>query len=428
MSFDARYALVPLCVGASVFGFYTTLATTAKNGGGAVISAVADGRVALLRGAPEPFKRVYTGYPAIDGQLSIVVGFFSFLVDGPVPPDAFLFYVWGMAQFCAAWTLLMLEGFRAGNRGRIVSFASIVGALFQNLTFTVTVPLYVALHLFTSPVSRLRGVSGDSARSTLTVDYWNLAQLPVTVVVSFVVPAVFMSMPHLFDQSAATHWNWLAAWQPFPVVNILLIKVLHGMCSAAFGSPTPRDEAGRPTTPGQAYMASVRSVYRFGLGLCALTQVPIVLAALLPAAGAGRETLASAVPGLGPLLAAASLRGIFVPAWVTDAPSVIPTAYGPGDMAPLGQFFLQYDLYTGIVTMLLWSLYLHQQGAVVARSSTGGSGGGGGLGRSLPSTALWLLIGGPAAAVLFLHWDRDEAVMAGEEEEGVPLIEVKKTK
>ncbi|KAI1340542.1 hypothetical protein F5Y15DRAFT_378979 [Xylariaceae sp. FL0016] len=409
---STRFALVPLFLGAAIFGGYATIGSITKNGFGEVIGALKEGRVAILRGAPEPYKTAYTGVAAIDNQLSVLVAFFSPLVDGPVPADVRLFYVWGMAQFVASWTLLMLEGLRVGNRGRLVSLVSVVGLVFQNLTWTFTVPIYLAIHLLTSPVAKLKNGDGDAGRQTLFVYLWDLALLPMSVTISFVVPAIFMSLPHLLNQNAATHWNWIAFWQPFPLWNIIALKFLHYVCYYALGSLTPRDEEARPTTPGNAYMVAVRGVYEFGLTLCAVTHLPVIIISIAPT---GLRTIfLSVFPYFKEIFEQASFSGTFVPSWITNSPTVIPTGYAAGDLAPLAQHFLQYDLYVGTAPLLIWSAYLYMTTAKDASFAT-----------AIQKTVFWMVVGGPAAACLALIWERDDVVKEGE---GKAVLEGKKTR
>lgn len=405
-----RYVLVPLFIGASLFGFKATILTMLDNGLGDVLSAVSGGTTTSLRGAPSPFVRTYTGVAAADYQLSAMVSFFSAIVDGDVSWDITMFYVWGMAQFAAGWTLLVLEAKRVGNRGRLVSYVGAVGFLFQNVTWTFTVPLYLALHLVTSPVARLRSGDGDGARRALFVYLWDLALLPMAVTLTFIVPAIFMSMPRLFGQSAATHYHWIAVWQPFPIWTVLALGFLHYACYYILGSLSPVDEENEPTAPGHGYMVAVRGVYEFALALCAATHIPIVALTLMPAAG--REFLSHAFPYYAPVFRTLSFANAFVPRPWYASPTVDPATYRSGDLAPLAQHFLHYDFYVGTVPALIWSMYLYQR--TVANPS---------VVKMLRRAGFWFLLGGPAAAAVILNWDRDAVTEAGEEELKVKIRE-----
>ncbi|KAI1816091.1 hypothetical protein GGS20DRAFT_540075 [Poronia punctata] len=399
--FDFRYVLVPAFIGASAFGLNATVITLMKNGMGAVLEDLGAGVVTALPGAPSPFLTTYTGVTVLDKLLCNLVGFFAAVVDSHDDWEVTLGYAWGMAQFAAAWSILLLEAKRAGNRGRLVSWIGTVGIIFQNLTWTFTVPLYLALHLVTSPAAKIRNGDGEGARRSLFVYLWDMALLPMSVTVSFVLPAIIMSMPNLFHQEAATHYKWVAMWQPFPAVNVVVLGLLHYACYYALGSLSPTDEEGKPTTPGRAYMVAVRGVYEFALSLCAVTHVPLLLLVVMP--GAGREFLTHAFPDYAPIFNSLSLR-TFVPRHWSNPPTVDPGNYAAGDLAPLAMHFLYYDFYVGTSALLVWAMYLHQR--TVKKP---------GVFALLRKTVFWFLATGPAGAAVALLWSRDEVVLEGDD-------------
>lgn len=71
------------------------MGSASRNGLGTVLKDVVSGSRSTLLGAPEPFKRHYTGIAAVDSQLSLTVAFFSAMIDGDVSPENMAFYVWG---------------------------------------------------------------------------------------------------------------------------------------------------------------------------------------------------------------------------------------------------------------------------------------------------------------------------------------------
>ncbi|KAI1144369.1 hypothetical protein F5Y05DRAFT_25319 [Hypoxylon sp. FL0543] len=415
-----KCALAALLVGLSVFGFRATIAPMTTNGLGKLLREViggrGDGTTVELLGAPAPFKRQFTGIRGLDRQLATLTGFFAALIDDPGAGwDTTAFFVWGMAQFVAGWTILVLEGRRSGNRGRLVSWVGTVGLIFQNMTWTFTVPLYLALHLFTSPVSKLGGKDrkavGDAARQSLFVYLWDLALIPMAVTLGLVVPTVVMSMPSLLHQTAATHYSWVAFWQAFPLWTVLIQDFLHNVCYYLLGSLSPQDAHGKPTTPGNAFTVAVAGVYQYALAISVVGHIPILLISALP--DSLRSALASAFPKYAPLLSQITFARTFVPYPLSAPPTIDPASYGPGDLAPITVNFLQYDLYTGNLALLLWAVYLH--------ATTAGRG----VGETLRTTFFWTLVGGPSGAVVALLWDRDEVVKEGE---SGTAVEAKKTK
>ncbi|KAI1384546.1 uncharacterized protein F4822DRAFT_366506 [Hypoxylon trugodes] len=404
-----KLALVAVLVGLSAFGFRATIVPMSTTGIGKVLNEVSgrspDGIVADLLGAPTPFKRVYTGSPQLDSILALLVSFFAALVDDHGAGwEVTAFYTWAMAQFVAGWTLLVLESRRSGNRGRIVSWIGIFGFFIQTLTWTFTVPLYLAIHLLTSPTANLASKNGksvgDAARRSLVVYGWDLVLIPLAVTVAFIVPAIFMSIPSILDQTAATHYNLIAFWQVFPVWTTLIINVLSNVFHYSLGEISPKDAEGKPTTPGKGFLTAVSSVYRFGLTASVVTHVPILLVSLLPASL--RSTLISTFPDYASLLSQVTFARTFVPLPPSAAPTINPADYAPGDLAAPITHFLQYDLYVGTGALLLWALYINL--TTPGRSAV----------KSIGTFAFWTIAGGPAAGAFALLWDRDEVVKEGE--------------
>ncbi|KAH6654100.1 hypothetical protein BKA67DRAFT_535438 [Truncatella angustata] len=381
-----KYALIPLFLALSAFGGYATLGALGKNGLGAVLRDVLTGSRSALVGAPEPFKRSYTGISRVDRQLSTLVAFFSAAIDGDVPPENLLVFVWGMSQFAAGWTLMLLESLRAGNSGRVVSYAPILGFFMQNLTWTVSLPIWLVLHLLTSPVAKLQSADGATAKKALEPrNPWDAALIPISVVLAFVVPTVMMKVPGL---SASAHYTWHAIWQVFPLWNALLLPLLR---LGQNRTPGPGNK-----TPGPS------SVYKFALLLAAVGHLPIAVLSVLP--GPLRSLLAAHAPALlRPFVERGTLANIFVPpSWPLSAHqfSVDPTAYTSLERSHLATQFLQYDIYVGAVPFLLWALYLHRTAAKSA-----------GLVDALAGAGFWFAVGGPHAAVAALLWNRDNDVL-----------------
>lgn len=104
----------------SIAGFYGTWYLLMNNGTGEQMANLRDYGPHYLPGTKESLRRVYTGVGAFDYQLTVLAVFFWELIDGSMPNGSL--QVFNLAgQFGAAWTVVVLEGLRKGNRGRIVS-------------------------------------------------------------------------------------------------------------------------------------------------------------------------------------------------------------------------------------------------------------------------------------------------------------------
>ena len=75
---------------------------------------------ARFPGTEDPLLMRYTGLKALDHQLTVLVAFFAPVVDFK-SHGLNLFSVWGLGQFGAVWTLMVMESMRTGNKGRAVS-------------------------------------------------------------------------------------------------------------------------------------------------------------------------------------------------------------------------------------------------------------------------------------------------------------------
>ncbi|KXJ97597.1 hypothetical protein Micbo1qcDRAFT_8845 [Microdochium bolleyi] len=401
MAVDTKYFLIPVFVACALFGFRASILTIPGTGFGLAIRALGAGKVAALPGAPKPFLREYTGVGALDRTLVGLVAFFSALIDGNVDQSTVAFAIWGLAQFGAAWTLLVLEARRNGNRNSLLGWILPFGLAMQVLTYTFIGPIYLILHLLFSPVAKLRNGDGEAARKSLFVLLWDMALLPTAVTITFLVPSAVMNMPNLAGMTAGAHYKWIAAWQLFPLWTVLVLYGLHAFFYMAIGSLVPRDDDGKPTTLGKGYTVAVSGVYEFVTTLTTFSHLPVTILSVLPAPA--RSYLAKSLPKYATFINSSTFSKVFVPYWITNIPKINPTAYVSGDLAVPAKNFLQFDIYCGSIPFVLWALYLHQR--TVKNPN---------LASALALTAKWLVLGGPFAAVAALLRDRDNVVLEGE--------------
>lgn len=104
----------------SLLGACGTLGLGFKNGVFDIIRGLVEQDEALFPGSNQPLLKNYTGVKSLDTQLAALVTFFAPVVDLNDAPLA-LFSLFGLGQFGAAWTLLVMESMRLGNRKRVVS-------------------------------------------------------------------------------------------------------------------------------------------------------------------------------------------------------------------------------------------------------------------------------------------------------------------
>jgi hypothetical protein len=122
----ARTLTAGTLVACAAFGGYATLGVCAKNGLLHAVS-ISSGYAAKIKhflGGPTPYKTAYTGISLIDNHLLALNGFFAIIIDGPATWDVTVPYWCLMAEACAAWVFVRLEGYRAGNdrKGGVVKW------------------------------------------------------------------------------------------------------------------------------------------------------------------------------------------------------------------------------------------------------------------------------------------------------------------
>ncbi|KAI4152269.1 MAG: hypothetical protein LQ340_003016 [Diploschistes diacapsis] len=111
-------ALQFILINLSLFAVYAIWGLFGRNGAGELLNAFKEN--GNLPASNIPIKTVYTGIPQLDGLFVTLNTFFWQVIDGSAPTlslQSFQFagQVWGL------WALIMLEGVRAGNKGRVNS-------------------------------------------------------------------------------------------------------------------------------------------------------------------------------------------------------------------------------------------------------------------------------------------------------------------
>jgi len=284
----------------------------------------------------------------------------------------------------------------------------------QNISYTITTPLWLFIHLITSPVSK--PFPGTRANSVLLISPLDLRILPLSITLSYLLPSILMALPSPYYTSPETHQRLLALWQAFPLLTILIHRILRSTTSRLTTYFFPRDQNTRPPTPqGASYLANAKHVYRFVLTLCITTHIPIILLTFLPtslfptslSAPSALVTLASQSPS--------SVFAPYFPLLSTRVP----------DLAKGVQTFLQWDIYIGSTAFVLWATFLYRN-ATTEKAIVD------------PNTSLpiyrellvgerrrddgikwkglvwkvfgWGVLGGPIGATAVLLWERDEIV------------------
>jgi hypothetical protein len=284
------------------------------------------------------------------------------------------------------------------------------GFILQNISFTITTPLWLLLHLLTSPVSK--PFPGTHANSVLLISTWDLRILPFSIILGYIVPSILMALPSPDLVTPETHQRLIAFWQPFPIWTVLIHQSLKQTLTYAAKKLASKENKSRDKTPlGTSYLSNAKPVYRFVLALCNLTYIPVLLITLLPT---------SIVPISLTYLSALShenLASVFIPSPPLLTHRITSLSEGVHN-------FLIWDLYVGSAALLLWAVLLYRNAttekAIVDPNTSlpiyrelllEKRGQDGMLRRKLVwKIGIWGLVGGPIGALAVLLWERDEIV------------------
>jgi hypothetical protein len=285
-----------------------------------------------------------------------------------------------------------------------------VGFILQNISFTITTPLYLFLHLLTSPVSK--PFPGTHANSVLLISTWDLRILPVSIILGYIIPSILMALPSPDLVTPESHQRFIAFWQPFPIWTVLIHQFLKHTLTYFAKKLTSKDNKTRAQTPlGASYLSNAKPVYRFGLALCILTHVPVLLITLLPS-----TIFPTSLPYLSKL-GQENLASVFLP-------HIPLLTYRISSLSEGVHNFLIWDLYVGSAALLLWAVLLYRNAttekAIVDPNTSlpiyrelllGKRGQDGMLRRKLIwKIGVWSVVGGPIGALAVLLWERDEIV------------------
>ncbi|EJT71284.1 hypothetical protein GGTG_10543 [Gaeumannomyces tritici R3-111a-1] len=322
-------------------------------------------------------RTTYLGVPAVDHHIAGGMRVFAAMANGHHQPLS-LFSFWFAGQLLAVHTLQVLEGLRAGNRGRLISYTAFWGALYQTMTFGITTPIWAALWFWTSPIASVTAADSDATlTAALAIEDTDLSVLPHSLIWGYLLPTMLCCLPSPafvpFDQKV----TFILVWQFFPIIT----SVSHRLFSAA--SRRLRPAAATTAAPEQkkAELARrLRWVYIFTLTLVVANHAATLAYVLLPSLRP---------PSLAPPN----------PADV-DVASVFGPASTPLKLTPVASIedgalnLLQYDGYFGAAAVLYWASIQFWAAS------------------DAPSLATVLTgLAGPAGAAMVLVWRRDERLL-----------------
>ncbi|KAK4940217.1 hypothetical protein LTR10_019646 [Elasticomyces elasticus] len=329
------------------------------------------------------FPNSFTGLDPPDGILATLLLFFWPLLDG-ANPGASLFSFLFAGQGVALLSAIVLEASRKANKGRIISFTTVYGILFQCLGAGLVAPLYLTIYLFTSPLVTSAAALTPAA---LFIDEGLFTGHIFGVSLGYIVPTVLMTLPQPDVLPLDTKITAIVLWQLFPIWTSTITYVTK----LVVGSRTP--SANQPDAQTKQ-ISMLRTVYKLSLAVSVPTHI----------AGWTLSLSTMLLPNLFNVQTVQEFHplNVFVP----------PNPFSDvkiGSVAQGSHWFLQYDYVVTAAAYLLWASASRY--AVGVKNAKGDSGGFG-IGAFLDIIGRCVLMG-PYSAALTLLWDRDEAVFTG---------------
>lgn len=239
-------------------------------------------------------------------------------------------------------------------------------------------PLYLIVHLFTSPMSNKSPTLKD-----VSIDADDLATLPLVTAAAYVVPTIIMALPSPELISPYWHYSWSAIWQFFPVLQSISHFLVKRLIVRPLGIKSVK----------------IGNIYRLVLAIAVVSQSTLLILAITPPGSALDKV--NYHPGItSEIFAQVDFSRAFIPYWPWNTPVVAKEsikATGEG-LAELVKLFLQWDIYCGGLSVLVWSIHVY---LVTCKTS---------LLSVVPKVAFWTVLGGPAGAAAVLLEERDIAL------------------
>jgi hypothetical protein len=284
---------------------------------------------------------------------------------------------------------------RSGYLLTVNGSIGIVGVILQCISFTVTVPLYLFVHLLTSPVAK--AFTGAHANSVIPVSSLDLKILPLSTIVGYIIPSILMALPSPSVVSPDAHQLYIAIWQAFPLWAVLTQWSIRFLCRI-FTDQTSKSDSRQSISSGISYLNDVKHVYRFVIAFGIITHIPVIAITLLP-------------PEIFPdwasvliQLSHSSFYEVYVPYFPVFSHQVSSLAEGVHN-------FLLWDLYVGSASVLVWAILLYRNAASEKPQD-------GTFWKIAWKVTTWTLVSGPMGASAILLWERD-AILGQKVKRGV---------
>ena len=253
----------------------------------------------------------------------------------------------------------------------------------QNLAYAVIIPLFLVVHLSTSPTVSSMAVTDFS------VEFADILSIPIALTFGYALPTVLMSLPAPSFLDFATKQDLMAFWQFFPVW-VSLLQLSTAFLIRFIGARMTADKRAEPE--GKASIETLRSIYILLIVAAGVSQTStlsiVVISELFS------SLFASQYAGI------MSFSRVFIPQAITTSTKMSSISDG-------AFMLLQYDECIGSLSVALWAALLLAQSRNTRRISES-------LVTSFMYGTIILALTGPLGFAVACVWARDELVYESE--------------
>lgn len=391
-------------LGLTALGVWGTWGLASTNGTFAILAKARQlNRLDVKGSYTVDLRQRWTGIGPFDDLLVALVCFFWPTLDGSSPATT-LQSLHFLGQAMSLWTLLYVEALRVGNKYRLVSLCvrlsqpcesnsclcsiTICGLLMENVAIAIVIPLYCLVHLMTSPTASSATQTSDAVqRRNLLVHPSALGILPWSIMIGAGVPTLLMLLSSSTDKSfsrARDLWIILRIYHPlWTFIAHLFLSIVIPPATAA---PPGRDRE-------KQVSRALRHVHNITQYVAVIPHIAVI-----------SISLASTIA---PQCMAVETRGVFAIGNIFRLSS-LRTSGLVNSVEEGVAIFLSWDEFVGTISILTWALALNIGGRRGNRQASDIFG-------TVAKTIMWIAIGGPAAAAVYLIGERDMSTLEAAE-------------
>jgi hypothetical protein len=249
------------------------------------------------------------------------------------------------------------------------------GAIFQAVTITIVAPVYLIIQVLQA--------SSNAPEETLLVHPSDLDLLPLSAILTYIVPTIGLCLPILNLLSDKAKLVVVAFWQPFPLYHTIIRGISQALHRRKHLDAKERS---------RVYLPHCRQALQRSNWIMAILAVTVHISVMITIAVSNITHLVTQVSGHH-ILALTSLK----------RPPTMAMLYPPVTLKESREIvvsFLRWDVYCTCISMLIWATYHRYK--VQSSSSV--------LILTIKAL-LYSLVGGPIFPALMFIWERDEIVL-----------------